>query len=436
MELSGWGRFPKVSANILEPQSEQQLAELFAKPALVESMIARGCGRSYGDSALAARVISSRLLDNFLALDEDELTIRCGAGVRIEQILRLAVPRGWFLPVLPGTKYVSVGGAIAADIHGKNHHHDGTFCDHVCAFTLLLASGETLLCSPGQNRELFHATCGGMGLTGIILDATLRFEKVSSVLIKRRTLPASNLEACFELLDNHGSSKYSVAWLDCLARGNRLGRSLLHLGEHTEQGNLEYRQRRQLAVPFSTPGMLLNRFSMKLFNAAYYQLGKLGAGESEVNYDSYFFPLDKFQHWNRLYGRRGFLQYQLVLPSSSALAGLTEILSRVSAAGKGSFLAVLKKFGEANNNLLSFPMAGYTLALDFKHEPTLFTLLDELDSIVLEHGGRLYLAKDARMSEAVFQASYPNWQLFQQVKQQVDPQGLFSSLQSRRLGLG
>lgn len=435
MEVSGWGRFPKTDAEIIEPVDSLSLKKLVLAQKKPDSLICRGAGKSYGDSSLADRIISSRFLDNFLALDEAAGTIRCGAGLNLGAILKLCIPHGLFLKVVPGTKFVSVGGAIAADVHGKNHHRDGSFCDHLLSFSLMLASGEVLICSEKENSDLFHATCGGMGLTGVIVDATIALEKISSTSIRQQSLIANNLKQCFELLEENNDSKYSVAWLDCLARGDKLGRSLLFLGEHKEDGELRYKSRRGPSVPFSTPALFLNRFTLSAFNKLYFNLKKSSKGESTTDYDSYFFPLDNIGNWNRLYGSNGFLQYQFVIPSEAALEGIEKVLKKVSDAGKGSFLSVLKKLGAENKNFLSFPKEGYTLALDFKREEKLFPLLDELDDIVLDHDGRFYLAKDARMSESTFKAGYPDWEKFMQVKHRVDPDNTFSSLQSSRLGL-
>lgn len=435
MEVYGWGRFPRVAAEVLEPVDFDSLKKIISAKKNAGSLIPRGAGRSYGDSSLAGTMLSSRFLDSFSALDEDQATIHCGAGMSLDTILKVCIPKGLFLPVVPGTKHVSVGGAIAADIHGKNHHKDGTFCEHVVEILLLLATGEVISCSKQENSKLFHATCGGMGLTGMIMEATLRLEKISSVSINRQSLIANNLEHCFDMLEENSDCKYSVAWVDCLSSGKELGRSVIYLGEHAEQGELKYKSRRGPTVPFSTPAFLVNKFTMGLFNKAYYSLKKKGAHDSAVGYDAYFFPLDNIGNWNRLYGSKGFLQYQLVIPTDNARHGIAEVLTKVSNAGKGSFLAVLKKFGEANANLLSFPMAGYTLTLDFKNETSLFPLLDELDKIVVANGGRIYLAKDARMSESIFKAGYTNWEIFLAVKQQFDPSNMFGSLQSERLGL-
>jgi decaprenylphospho-beta-D-ribofuranose 2-oxidase len=435
MILDSWGRYPQTIATVLEPLDGPALRRLLQAHASEGKIIPRGAGRSYGDSALAALVMSSRFLDSFLSLDSDNDIIHCGAGVNLDTVLKVAIPNKLFVPVLPGSKFVTVGGAIAADVHGKNHHVDGSFCDHVVGFNLLLSSGETVYCSETENTDLFHASCGGMGLTGIILDAKLKLQSVPGVFINRQSIVSENLASTFEILEENNASTYSVAWLDCLAQGQSLGRSLIFLGNHASNPKFVTKIRRGINVPVTTPSFLLNKYSMGLFNSSYFNLKKLLHKSDTVNYDSYFFPLDNIGNWNRLYGRNGFLQYQFVVPSETALESITEVLRKVSAAGKGSFLSVLKKFGKANKNWLSFPLEGYTLTLDFKREKSLFSLLDKLDEIVLKYGGRLYLAKDARMTESTFKQSYPNWEKFLELKKSIDPENVFSSLQSDRVGL-
>ena len=439
MEAMGWGRYPKTTANMIQPADPQAVQRFISSQDMPSPCISHGSGRSYGDSALAEQLISSRYLDNFLELDKEQKLLRCGAGVKLGDILKLCIPQGLFLPVRPGTKAVSVGGAIAADVHGKNHHLDGSFCTHLKSIDIVLASGEFLRCSEQENAELFHATCGGMGLTGVIVEASLSLDSISSSYIEQRSLVANNLRECFELIEDNSADKYSVAWLDCLATARNLGRSVLYLGEHapskTGRAELLHRERSGLSIPFSTPALLINKSTMSLFNAAYYALQKKKSRLVTLNYENYFFPLDGISNWNRLYGANGFLQYQFVIPSDGALEGITSILEKISEKGKGSFLTVLKKFGKENENLLSFPKSGYTLTLDFKNEPSLFPLLEELDRIVLDHDGRLYLAKDARMSEEVFKTSYPRWEKFMTIKNKYDPNNRFASLQSNRLGL-
>ena len=435
MEFNGWGRYPKIQAKLVEPIDSFTIKGLLKECAGKGQLIAQGARRSYGDSCLAENIVGSRFLDNFISFDRNNGTIACGAGVTLDQILEISVPAGWFLPVLPGTRFVTAGGAIASDVHGKNHHTDGCFSSFVNSITLMLASGEIVQCGSGMNDALFHATCGGMGLTGIILQASLKLERISSAFIEQRTEIAGNLDEILELFDKYADSKYSVAWIDCLARGSKLGRSVLLTGEHTTRGDLVNWDRTKVSAPSRSPGFLINRHSMKLFNNVYYALQKSGRRDNILHYRDYFFPLDWIRHWNRLYGKAGFIQYQFVVPQASAKESLTAVLREISSQGKGSFLSVLKKMGAENNNYLSFPMAGYTLALDFKVEDSLFPLLDRLDQIVMDGGGRVYLAKDARMKESMFKQTYPRWQQFCQVRQDVDPTSLFGSLQSRRLGL-
>ncbi|WP_263147288.1 FAD-binding oxidoreductase [Pseudomonas sp. RIT-PI-AD] len=432
MPIHGWGRYPSVDARLDTPLTASRLKALVTG---AESLIPRGMGRSYGDSALAGHILSTRALHHLLAFDESSGLLCCEAGATLAELLEVFVPRGWFLPVTPGTKFVSVGGAIASDVHGKNHHLDGCFSAFVESLDLLLADGSRVSCSRSERSELFHATCGGMGLTGVILAASLRLRRVESAYIHQTTYKAENLEAALDLFEAHHADTYSVAWIDCLASGPALGRSLLMVGDHARDRDLRLPRQRTLSVPFDTPAALLNRHSVQAFNALYYNRVRHAVSQQRVSYDSFFYPLDGIHHWNRLYGRKGFLQYQFVIPKSAGIEGLRSILGRIAESRRGSFLAVLKAFGPANDNLLSFPLEGYTLALDFKWEAGLFALLDELDERVLEQGGRLYLAKDARMSEATFKRSYPLWERLQTVREQYGARGTFNSLQARRLGL-
>lgn len=432
MEIHGWGRYPRVEAEIAYPHSPTQCSKEVGDAV---SLIARGLGRSYGDSSLADQVLCTRYLDHFQAFDESTGLLTCSAGVSLNDILQVFVPRGWFLPVTPGTRHVTVGGAIASDVHGKNHHVDGSFGDHVASIELLLGNGERVQGSPANNPDLFHATCGGMGLTGIILSATLRLKPIRSSTIVETTIKAPNLDAVLVAFEENAATNYSVAWIDCLARGKNLGRSLLMLGEHTDEGPLTVQAKKPLEVPFDMPANLLNHATVKAFNTLQYWKTRQTRRTRRILFEPFFYPLDVVADWNRLYGTPGFIQYQFVLPKASGVAGLRKALELIAASGRGSFLAVLKAFGKGNQNLLSFPTEGYTLALDFKAEPAVFQLLDQLDKLVLDHGGRLYLAKDARMSEATFKAGYPRWQEFEKIRDRYHAIGKFASIQSRRLGL-
>lgn len=432
MELHGWGRYPRQEAHVAEPLSGQQC--LRAMPG-ASPLIARGQGRSYGDSALGPEVLSTRYLDQFHDFDPQTGLLSCAAGVSLDDILRTLVPRGWFLPVMPGTRFITVGGAIASDVHGKNHHRDGTFSTHVASIRILLGNGECVDASPTDKAELFHATCGGMGLTGVIVSAVLRLKAITASDILETRIKTPSLDAVLEAFDANAASAYSVAWIDCMARGSSLGRSILVMGEQCTEGPLVTQQAKALGIPVDMPAGLLNRAVGKAFNAAYYGRTRSNAQPSRKPFESFISPLDAISGWSSLYGRPGFLQYQFVLPKESGGNGLREILQRIGQSRLGAFLAVLKLFGDANANPLSFPIKGYSLAVDFKAEAATFELLDVLDGIVAAHGGRLYLAKDARMSEAMFKAGYPRWQEFEEVRARWHAHGKFMSTQSRRLGL-
>lgn len=434
MEIHGWGRYPRIEAVPHMPSSPSGVASCLS--ALNgHGAIGRGLGRSYGDSALAGHVIHSRYLDLLLDFDAASGVVRCGAGVSLAELIETFLPRGWFLSVSPGTKFVTVGGAIASDVHGKNHHIDGCFSEFVSSLVVMLGSGEAVTCSREDHPDLFRATCGGMGLTGIILEATLHLKAVSGAQIDQQLLKAASLRDAMDILDLRESSTYTVAWIDCLASGATLGRSLVMLGEHASDGHVSPGSARRLTIPFDMPAQLLNRFSIKAFNALYYHRVQKKISRSQVHYETFFYPLDGIGEWNRLYGKHGFVQYQFVLPKQAGFEGMRAILKKISDSRRGSFLAVLKLFGKQNVNLLSFPIEGYTLALDFKIESSLFALLDELDDMVLDHGGRLYLAKDARMSTATFRKSYPAWERFQEIRSHYGAIGKFASRQSQRLGL-
>jgi decaprenylphospho-beta-D-ribofuranose 2-oxidase len=434
MKITGWGRFPVIESEVKTPITSTALRNLFAGASSVPR-IPRGAGRSYGDSALAPNTISSRILNHITHFDEHTGTIRCGAGVTLTELLDLFVPRGWFLHSTPGTKLISVGGAIASDVHGKSHHREGCFSNHVSELTLMLGDGETVTCSRDTHSELFHATCGGMGLTGVILDATFRLRPIESAHILETTYKAANLDEALTLIEANEGTTYSVAWIDCLSTGDRLGRSLLMIGDFVDDGRLDLKRGKPLSVPFDMPGFLLNRYSVTAFNALYYHRVRKRQSERIVHFESFFYPLDSIRDWNRIYGKGGFTQYQFVVPKEAGKAGMASVLNRIAESKRGSFLAVLKAFGKGNDNYLSFPMEGYTLALDFKIDQGLFPFLEELDRIVLDHGGRIYLSKDVRMSESTFKRGYPRWETFQEVRRRYGADRAFRSLQSDRLGL-
>ncbi|MEO1550710.1 MAG: FAD-binding oxidoreductase, partial [Pseudomonadota bacterium] len=367
MQLSGWGAYPKITTKLVAPRSAEALADLVAQSSQTAPgpLIARGAGRAYGDSAVSpGQTISMRGFDHLLAFDPDTGQLVAEAGVSLAKIIATTLPRGWFPMVTPGTKFVTLGGAIAADVHGKNHHQQGGFGSCVEWIEILTAEGETKRASASENSDLFDWTIGGMGLTGIILRAAIRLRPVSSAWITQQTLPMDNLGQVMAAFETHSAAPYSVAWIDCLAKGADLGRSLLLLGDHAPVEALpETARDRPLdcpakparALPAGLPGWALNRWSLRAFNSLYYAHQSRNAGEKLVDWDSYFYPLDAILGWNRIYGRQGFVQFQCVLPPDRAEPGLRALLSATAEAGRGSFLAVLKRMGPQDSRF-SFPM--------------------------------------------------------------------------------
>lgn len=436
--VSGWGRFPVVDSDVLRPRSFEAVGEAVGG---VTGSVARGNGRAYGDAAIGAvRTIGMTGFDRVRSFDPATARVRLEAGVLLSDLIDTFGPRGFLPFVVPGTRFVSVGGAIAADVHGKNHHCEGGFGRYVDSILLRTGQGEILEVSREQNSDAFFATVGGMGLTGVILEATMRLRPVETGWIRERVISASDLDAAMRALDAGDAATYSVAWIDCAARGRELGRSLIYLGEHAGKDELAEGadafpagKNPGLAVPIDLPSMTLNRYSIRAFNELYYRMGARRAGGSHVvSLYPYFFPLDAIADWNRIYGRRGFLQHQCVIPQAGARAVLGEILDRVARRGDASFLAVLKKLGQGDG-ILSFPLPGYTLALDFPAKGDILNFLDEIDRLVVAAGGRLYLAKDARQSRATFEAGYPALSRFNAIRKSLDPKGSIRSKLSQRL---
>ena len=441
MMLSGWGRYPVLDCRLERLHERADLDTLAARSG---TLIARGNGRSYGDAALNPELTLSMLaLNRLQAFDPATGMLTCEAGVLLADILETFVPRGWFPPVVPGTRLVTVGGMIAADVHGKNHPRDGSFGNHVDALTLATAGGETRECDRTVNSDLFRATIGGMGLTGVILSARLRLRPVTSAFVMQETLAARDLDETMDLFEASGDWPYRAAWIDGLARGAQRGRALVTRGRFADRAvppaGAALRPRpppaaRRARVPVDAPAAFLNRVSVGVFNELQYRHGSSAAGERPVHCDRFFFPLDRLDGWNRLYGRRGLVQYQCVLPRKESAAGLAALLERVAAAGQGPFLAVLKLLGAAEGGLISFPMEGYTLALDFPLRRGTLTLLDALDEITHACGGRVYLAKDARCAQRWVAQGYPGYAAFRNFRSAA-AQSRYASALSRRLAL-
>lgn len=429
--ISGWGNYPRQESQCTIPPTTELIRAAVNQEG---NLLARGMGRSYGDSANAHKVLGTSYCNHFIDFDKHTGKLTAESGITLREILTMIVPEGWFLPVTPGTSYVTLGGVIASDVHGKNHHIAGTFGQHVTSLNLVLGTGEIITASKHENADLFHATCGGMGLTGVIISATIQLISIRSSFINQKTIKADCIEAACESFENNNNATYSVAWIDCIAKGKNLGRSVLMLGEHAKEGGLEMELKEPITVPFYTPSALLNSMTMKIFNTAYWHKAK-DKTRSTVPLMRYFYPLDAIGNWNRIYGKAGFLQFQCVIPKSDGVANMRKLLTEVVNSGEGSFLSVLKQFGKANDNLLSFPTEGYTLALDFKLNASTMQTVGRLEAMIVDMGGRLYLTKDAVMQETTFKATYPNWAKFEAVRKKYGAIGKFSSAQSQRLRL-
>jgi len=428
--LESWGRYPRVSqqSRAIRWRGDPILADDSA------SVLPFGKGRSYGDCCLneGGTLLQTEALDRVISFDTDKGILRAEAGMTLAQVLDLIVPLGWFLPVSPGTKFVSLGGAVANDVHGKNHHIDGTFGRHVHAFELLRSDGSQLYCSPAENSELFSATIAGLGLTGLILWVELQLQPISSAQIEMESIKFEALDEFFSISQESPESyPYTVSWLDCLSKE---GRGIFMRGKHSQSIDLDLSRQRvrrpKVTVPLDAPSIALHHWNMKLFNKLYYgrQFGKVK--QSTVHYDPFFYPLDAVSNWNRMYGKNGFFQFQCVIPDKNSPEVIEAILAEARGDGSASFLAVLKEFGDSvSPGIMSFPCSGTTLCLDFPNRgSTTKDLLLRMDAMVREAGGRIYPAKDAVMPPESFKQYFPRWKEFSDY---IDPR--FSSSFWRRV---
>ncbi len=401
-KITNWGNFPVVEKEMKSEDSLQKIKDFVLSH---KEVIARGNGRCYGDASLGENIFSTKRLSKFIGFDKIEGVLECEAGVLLSDILEISVPQGYFLNVTPGTKFVSVGGAIASDVHGKNHHSEGCFSEYVLEFKLMKENAEVITCSREENTEDFWATVGGMGLTGIILSAKIKLKNIETAYIRQESIKADNLDEIFQLFEESEGWLYNVAWIDCLQKGENIGRSILMRGYHAlreelppklHKNPLKNPRKIMPTIPFYFPSWVLNSFTIKIFNWLYYNKQTKKSVEGFVHYEPFFYPLDVINEWNKIYGKKGFIQYQMVIPKEKGKEGMQKILETIADSGNGSFLAVLKLFGKNNPKAYnSFPMEGYTLALDFKVNNKLKYLVEELDKIVEEFGGRIYLTKDS-----------------------------------------
>jgi decaprenylphospho-beta-D-ribofuranose 2-oxidase len=446
VRLTGWGRTEPTVADVAEPQSPDEVAGL-VKGASSRGVIARGLGRSYNNAAQngGGLVVSTVGMQDVLSFDPESGVVCCEAGVSLEQLMVALLPAGWFVPVSPGTRKVTVGGAIAADVHGKNHHVAGSFARHVLSFDLLTAAGDVRTVTPQSDPGLFWGTAGGMGLTGLILRATVQFKKVEASRLAVDTVRTANIDDTMAYLSSTDDDyDYTVAWTDCLASRGALGRSVItsgnfatidQLGRRDRAKPLAFKSSAMLGAPPVFPSGLINARTVALLNEAWFRKAPRRRTGEIQSIGQFFHPLDAIRSWNRVYGPAGFRQYQYVVPFSSSDV-VRRSLERISALRAPSFVTVLKRFGPGDPGLLSFPTPGWTLALDFPAgTPWLGALLSQLDEMVLEAGGRLYLAKDSRIPAELMPRMYPKLDDFRMLRATVDPAGVFSSDLSRRLGL-
>ncbi|STQ86248.1 FAD-binding oxidoreductase [Helicobacter muridarum] len=506
MKISGFGGYPSIDSNLEVLEKIAKLQEFLASK---KPFIARGNGRSYGDSSLSKNILLCKPYDEIHSFCQDCGILHAQCGVMLDDILDFSMPKGFFLHVTPGTQYITLGGAIASNVHGKNHHHNnysqieeldskantkinknilckscgqalncvelikgGNFIESVLNFSLMLPNGDIMQCSRDLNSDLFYATFGGMGLTGIILEARIRLRKVSSSKICQTTIKTNNLSNTMEYLESHKQAPYAVAWIDSLAKDKNLGRGIVSYGDFALDSDFNYNDKRQnqitsnihtiedkkpksnqksneqympqynikqkahykakLKIPFYLPNSTLNPFSVGIFNKLYYSRAK--NGQKLVYFKHFFYPLDSILSWNKIYGRNGFLQYQIIIPKDSTQS-LHDILNLIAESKQGSFLNVLKLYGKEDSSFLCFPLEGYSLALDFKNTPSIFGLLDRLDEIVTKCGGRIYLTKDSRMSKHIFDISYKRANEFRELRKDYGLDSKIESLQSKRLGI-
>lgn len=424
--LQSWGRYPRC------PQQPHAVFWPEDVPVALDDIrafgtggaLAYGKGRSYGDSCLAesGHVLAMQGMNRILAADWESGVIRAQAGLTLGDLIRIALPRRWFLPVTPGTKFVTLGGAVANDVHGKNHHIMGTFGRHVRRLVVYRTDGGIIECSPTDRADLFAATVGGLGLTGVILAVEIQLRRVVSSLIEQRTIRFGGLGEFFELSQVHDNRyEYTVAWVDCLARGSHVGRGHYIAGNHAQTGSIELAPEGKLHMPVDPPVSLVNSLSLRAFNTLYYHRQRKRDVDTRIGYEPFFYPLDCLLQWNRMYGRAGFQQYQCIVPQQHGPEVIRAVMQEIAASGAGSFLAVLKQCGKISSpGLLSFPLPGVSLALDFpQREQVNERLFGKLDALVHEAGGRLYPAKDAHMNAAHFKRAYPDWE---KVEAMRDPQ--------------
>lgn len=429
--LKSWGNFPKIESNIIKFNKNKNLKEIIKTN---NKIIIYGNGGSYGDSALGSNVIYREKKNKILSFKKKEGLLHVEAGVLLSEILNEFVPKGWFLKVTPGRKYITVGGAIASDVHGKNHHIDGCFSETLKEFQIMLPNGSLVNCSKKLKPELFKATCGGMGLTGVILSAKIFLKKINSTNLETEIVKTKNLKETFEFFEFNKKKTYSYAWINTSAQSNSTGKGLCTTGEFKNDGCLDFKTKKKISLPDFFPDFFINSLTTKLFNFINYNRFIKKYTKRTISIENFFYPLDTIANWNRIYGKNGFIQYHFILPKKNSLNGMKKILKKILKSEHKSFLAVMKLHKKENKNYLSFPLEGFSLAIDFKIKDGLFNFLKELDKIVLKFNGRIYLTKDSRVNEKVFKQGYPKINDFIKFRKNNKMTEKFQSNQSKRLG--
>ncbi len=432
MLISGWGNFPKLESNQRFVHTVKELSSILHNDNF--NGIIRASARSYGDSSLAQNTINLSKMNKIISFNHMNGIIRCQSGATIDDIISHTLEFGWFFPVIPGTKFVSIGGAISSDVHGKNHHVHGCISNFVESIKILLPSNEIINCSKKENYQLFHAICGGMGLIGIIIEVDIQLIKIPSSYIQEKSLFFDNIDELLINFRNYNDYLYSVAWLDFFSLKREKINNILYLGKYEDGTGFDKISRAKINIPSWNYVNFVNSLNIRIFNKLKIKLSK-ERNTVRKHIDKYFFPLDAINNWNNLYGRKGFLQYQFVIPIENGISGLKEIMKLIEISSVKPYLSVLKLFGNKNKNLLSFPIKGWTLALDFKNDKSTLSLVRSLDQVVQNYGGKIYLTKDSLMTEDMFKSTYDNWRIFTDIRKEIGADKIFNSAQSKRLGI-
>ena len=428
-KISGWGNFPNIKSHIFRPESLKELQQCVKSQ---DKIVISGNRRSYGDSSLYKKSIDMKRLNKILGFDVKKKTIKVEAGVILDDLIKVIVPKGFFINVSPGTKYVTVGGCVASNIHGKNHHRMGSFHNFILSIEVILASGKLVKCSPTKNLDLFTAITGGMGLIATIYSVELKLRKIHSPTISAKFKRCQNINQLFKVLDQCDQNyEYTVAWIDCFSKGKEFGRSVMIMGNDSNK-KIKFKQKRIIKIPFYFPQFFLNSWIMRSYNLFYYL--KTTNKRKEVSFDDFFYPLDSIHGWNKIYGRKGFLQYQFVIPLNGGENLIERVLKILTRKKIYSYLTILKKL-KSENTLFSFPKEGYTLAMDFPRDNKTIKVLKEIDHIIIKAGGRINPSKDIILSKDLFEKQDFNIQQWKMIKKKYDPNQKFVSLQAKRLGL-